>query len=1004
MTSFLKSLSRGLIAFNLVLAILPLSSRVQAGPVGSDAQPGLGAFQQVTPGTGWILFDSKLYWTNKNGASWSDISPSTGIQAVHFLDRSQGWVVSSDSSGYILSSTMDGGTSWQNRTLDLLQLGQLDAPIAKIFMDWRTSSHGWLVFKLATGSNFSRGILFITTDGGQTWMTRQVPLGEPVLFTDERNGGVSGGPAGTQAFTTRDGGLTWVSAPDLVKKNPIQGGILERSMSGPFSGWAKQQSGDCSSGTCIQEVRLLATQDGIKWTPVRLPDGQTSLVTSLADIKKSALADTDTTSYQGQGFDTCQIPTAAQLQTWWNSSPYSAVNLYIGGISRACSNSALSASFVSQLNAQGWRFFPTWVGPQAACAPEFYPHKMSYDTTQAYNEGVNEANAAILVAQTLGLTESDGSGTVIYYDLEAYDTNDEQCRAAVNAFIDGWTDGLRVPPGNLAGVYGASVGSAVPDWWTDSNIRPDAVWIAEWYLNPIYRPYATVLVDHVDDTYWSNHQRLRQYAGGHDETWGGLTLNIDSNVLDGPLTVPNGTAGTIAPTTPFNPYPADGGIVGRTSDTWLRWKTTGDTCSIHIWNATYDKTVSTSCSLYHLGVVAPGTYSWQVTATNPAGSTLGPTWTLKVRPAPPTSLAAIPASPTKVDLTWVASIDTVDHYLIFADGIRVATVDGTATSAQVSNLACKTSHEFFIKSNRDGVISYGSQHAITTTPSCAPVLLSPLNAIANSLQPAFIWGTVTDATQYQIQVSAASNFSVLAVNVKLTETSYAHPLPFQANKKYYWRVRALGPFGIGDWGLSSFTTPNPPPAPLLLSPRYNILVTDYTPRFDWRDVTPPSGTRLHHYQVQAAKDSGFANLAFDSNTSISEYTPLAKLAPNRTYYWRVRAVNTLGHSGAWSVIATFRTAIRPPVLLLPVNGSSLVELRPYFDWRDVPGATSYTIHISTSSAFISLLAKSLTLTSNFTPSVDLPTNITLYWRVRANGPNGPSLWSPIWKFKAGVSP
>jgi hypothetical protein len=28
-------------------------------------------------------------------------------------------------------------------------------------------------------------------------------------------------------------------------------------------------------------------------------------------------------------------------------------------------------------------------------------------------------------------------------------------------------------------------------------------------------------------------QRLRQYAGGHNETWGATTINIDSNVLDG---------------------------------------------------------------------------------------------------------------------------------------------------------------------------------------------------------------------------------------------------------------------------------------------------------------------------------------------------------------------------------------------------------------------------------------------------------------------------------------
>jgi hypothetical protein len=37
--------------------------------------------------------------------------------------------------------------------------------------------------------------------------------------------------------------------------------------------------------------------------------------------------------------------------------------------------------------------------------------------------------------------------------------------------------------------------------------------------------------------------------------------------------------------------------------------------------------------------------------------------------------------------------------------------------------------------------------------------------------------------------------------------------------------------------------------------------------------------------------------------------------------------------------------------------------------------------------------------STYTPTVNLPANIPLYWRVRANGLNGPSLWSaPMWSF------
>ena len=48
--------------------------------------------------------------------------------------------------------------------------------------------------------------------------------------------------------------------------------------------------------------------------------------------------------YIGQGFDTCEIPSFEALQEWITRSPYGAVNLYIGGVARACSNRALTAA------------------------------------------------------------------------------------------------------------------------------------------------------------------------------------------------------------------------------------------------------------------------------------------------------------------------------------------------------------------------------------------------------------------------------------------------------------------------------------------------------------------------------------------------------------------------------------------------------------------------------------------------------------------------------------
>jgi hypothetical protein len=65
---------------------------------------------------------------------------------------------------------------------------------------------------------------------------------------------------------------------------------------------------------------------------------------------------------------------------------------------------------------------------------------------------------------------------------------------------------------------------------------PDQLWIARWCSQP-YQPtcYNGTNDPEVPDTLWADHQRIRQYLGGHQETWGGVTINIDSNTVDASL-------------------------------------------------------------------------------------------------------------------------------------------------------------------------------------------------------------------------------------------------------------------------------------------------------------------------------------------------------------------------------------------------------------------------------------------------------------------------------------
>jgi hypothetical protein len=183
---------------------------------------------------------------------------------------------------------------------------------------------------------------------------------------------------------------------------------------------------------------------------------------------------------------------------------------------------------VSELSRLGWTFIPTWVGPQAPCHSTI-KMRISLDPATARAQGASEANAAADVAAGLGLAHAGGSGGIIYYDMEYYDTSNAACHEAVKAFIAGWTGQLHAR-GSLAGVY--ATGSPLSTFTTLSDV-PDAIWPAHWIFSS-YTPDATVWdVYRLSNELWSDHQRIRQYTGGHTETWGSVSLNIDCSVVDG---------------------------------------------------------------------------------------------------------------------------------------------------------------------------------------------------------------------------------------------------------------------------------------------------------------------------------------------------------------------------------------------------------------------------------------------------------------------------------------
>ena len=235
---------------------------------------------------------------------------------------------------------------------------------------------------------------------------------------------------------------------------------------------------------------------------------------------------------QAQGFDVCGLPSISTMQTWWNASPYSFYGLYLGGIQLPSQCARADANWVHTVHNQGWSFIPTWVGPQAPCSP--YSQKMSPDLAISYQQGRQEAESASARAAAIGLTNYGLGGTIIYYDLEVYGGASLACRQAAASFMNGWVERLG-ELGNLAGGYGAH-NSYVVDWASNPQVPTD-VWAADWYATG-YDSYASVYNIPWLQGLWTNHQRIRQYAGEHHESWGGIGIAIDSDVADGLVAMP----------------------------------------------------------------------------------------------------------------------------------------------------------------------------------------------------------------------------------------------------------------------------------------------------------------------------------------------------------------------------------------------------------------------------------------------------------------------------------
>ena len=248
--------------------------------------------------------------------------------------------------------------------------------------------------------------------------------------------------------------------------------------------------------------------------------------------------------FTGFGFDQCLAPTQYKMNKWLQSSPFLAVGIYISGASRGCRDQPnLTPKWISKQLSKGWRLLPITLGPQASCHPGF--PRYGNDPTinprpgkskkygKARRQGVAEAGTAVAEASRLGIV----AGSTLWYDLEGFNVKDSACRESALSFLSGWTTRLH-ELGYVSGVY-SSAGSGIK-MLDDARVErpgvfalPDRIWVARW------DGVANTSTSYIREDGWRPGGRMKQFTGGHDERWGGVTINIDRNYLElGTTTAP----------------------------------------------------------------------------------------------------------------------------------------------------------------------------------------------------------------------------------------------------------------------------------------------------------------------------------------------------------------------------------------------------------------------------------------------------------------------------------
>lgn len=263
-----------------------------------------------------------------------------------------------------------------------------------------------------------------------------------------------------------------------------------------------------------------------------------------------------------------------------------------------------------------------------------------------------------------------------------------------------------------------------------------------------------------------------------------------------------------------------------------------------------------------------------------------------------------------------------DYYVLHSDRnnpsgmvIEVVVEDTTFTPSEI--LGADATHYWRVRGVKDGEAGEWSLVWKFTTQDAnipeMPDLIAPENRAESVNTDLWLEWTTVEADFYKIRLRNSENNEWM-MNEESVDTQYRMPWPLEENKEYTWQVKSVLNGVEGAWSpLWEFSTGIYEvfvEAPPLIAPVHGSEYSTLNPVFEWENID------ADQYVLEVLRDepsnskrlssSADQNVVLTKEIRENHYSTRESLDPEKTYYWRVKALKD-DVEGEWSETWEFKT-------------------------------------------------------------------------------------------------